>query len=281
MSSLDMYRINHAELTIVKTLAQGAYGEVLLASYQGLAVAVKKLLPGEQSQDDLAKFIIEIKLLAKMRSPYIVSFIGASWLRPNDVMLVTEYLERGDLRSYLQSAAPEATAWPQKLQLAYDVLQGLVYLHTLEAKVLHRDLKSRNVLLTNDVHAKLTDFGISREMDDATMTAGIGTYRWMAPEVLQDGHYDESADMFSLGVILTELDTHRVPYSDRVNGSGRPYSDTAIMAKVMTGDFRPTFSSDCPQWYQDLGNKCMALDPVGRPTAMEASYAIMMHMERR
>ncbi|EQC42040.1 TKL protein kinase [Saprolegnia diclina VS20] len=278
VSDLDMYRISHAQLAIIKPIAQGAYGEVLLASYQGMRVAVKKLLPNDNARVELPKFIAEIKLLAKMESPYIVQFIGASWLRPSDIMLVTEFLEAGDLRNYLQGTSTGSVPWHQKLQLAYDILQGLVYLHTLEHKVIHRDLKSRNVLLTDDVHAKLTDFGIAREMDDATMTAGIGTYRWMAPEVLQEGHYAESADMFSFGVILSELDTHQLPYADKVNSSGRPYTDTAIMAKVMTGELRPSFSGSCPRWYRDLGSCCMALKPEDRPTAMEASYTVQVEM---
>ncbi|OQR91293.1 protein kinase [Achlya hypogyna] len=271
LCELEMYRIQSSEIAIVKPLAQGAHGEVLLGMYQGMTVAVKKMLQKAVSHEELHKFILEIKLMAKLDSSYIVAFVGASWLRPSDIMLVTEYMDMGDLRNFLQLTSTGTLTWPQKLQLAYDIIHGLVYLHSLDQKIIHRDLKSRNVLLNTKLNAKLTDFGISREMDDATMTAGIGTYRWMAPEVLQDGHYAESADVFSFGVILTELDTHRLPYSDYINGSGRPYTDTAIMAKVMMGDFRPTFSSECPDWFRAFGNKCMAFRPEDRPRAAEAA----------
>ncbi|OQS03740.1 kinase, partial [Thraustotheca clavata] len=255
LTDLMMFRINSNEINVTQTLGQGAFGVVLLATYQGTKVAVKKLLPNTNSNEALVKFIAEIKLMSKMNSPYIISFVGAAWHSPSDVMAIIEYSEMGDLRNFLQANSSTSMTWTQKLQLAYDIVQGLVYLHTLENKVIHRDMKSRNVLLTHDLHTELTDFGVSREMDDATMTAGIGTYRWMAPEVLQDGHYFEAADMFSFGVILTELDTHRLPYSDCLNGSGRPYTDTAIMAKVMTGQLLPSFSADCPLWYLELGHR--------------------------
>ncbi|KDO32603.1 TKL protein kinase [Saprolegnia parasitica CBS 223.65] len=280
LCELEMYRIQSFEISIVKALAQGAHGEVCMGMYQGIAVAVKKMLPKSLSHDEVQKFVLEIKLMAKLNSPYIVRFIGASWLRPSDIMLVTEFMDMGDLRNFLQLTSDETVSWQQKLQLALNIVHGLVYLHSLDHKIIHRDLKSRNVLLNTKLNAKLTDFGISREMDDMTMTAGIGTYRWMAPEVLQDGHYAESADMFSFGVILSELSTHRLPYSDYVNGSGRPYTDTAIMARVMMGDFQPTFADDCPEWFKAFGNHCMAFQPDDRPRAAQAAYILQTELRK-
>ncbi|EQC37999.1 TKL protein kinase [Saprolegnia diclina VS20] len=279
MSDLEMFRISVADVTVVKTLASGGYGVVSLATLHGARVALKKLTAEkESSSDDVAKFIAEIRLMTKMSSPFIVGFVGVVWTRPTDVMLVTEFMDAGDLRDVLQSQ--ESLLWATKLSIAFDIVQGLVYLHTLEPKVLHRDLKSRNVLLNTNMTAKLTDFGISRELDDATMTAGIGTYRWMAPEVLREGHYDESADIYALGVLLTELDTHDLPYANLRNASGRPYTDTAIMAKVMAGEFRPSFSHASPAWYQELGVACMSQDPTLRPTALQAASTLHREVRR-
>ncbi|KAF0684727.1 Aste57867_23313 [Aphanomyces stellatus] len=111
--------------------------------------------------------------------------------------------------------------WQAKLECALSVAKALVYLK--ERQVIHRDLKSRNVLLDSDKGTKLADFGISRrhDEDEQSMTMGVGTYRWMAPEVLAFRHYTIAVDVFSFGVLLSELDTHQIPYSDKQSGHGK------------------------------------------------------------
>ncbi|OQR81478.1 kinase [Thraustotheca clavata] len=279
MCNLDMHRLLLKDVTMIKVLASGAFGEVWMGQYEAETVAVKKLLPHKFGKDALQKFIYEIALMAKLDSPYIVQFLGAAWTRPTDIILVTEFMDGGDLRNRLQNGPP--LSWQQKLQVALDISEGLVYLHTLNPTIIHRDLKSRNVLLNSKSHAKITDFGVSRETDDSTMTAGIGTYRWMAPEVLHDGHYSESADVFSYGVIMAELSTELLPYSDLKNPAGNPYTDTALMTKVMTGDLRPTFSNDCPTWFQELGMLCMNQSALDRPSAMTISYQIKTELRKQ
>ncbi|KDO30754.1 TKL protein kinase [Saprolegnia parasitica CBS 223.65] len=266
------YRLPTTDITMVKSLARGAYGEVWLGRQRDRVVAVKKLLGHKRDKNELQKFIYEIALLAKLDCPFIVAFVGVAWTRPSDMLLITEYMDGGDLRNLL--ASTQSFSWPQKVHVALHIAEALVYLHSLEPKIIHRDLKSRNVLLNTKLDAKLTDFGVSRETDDATMTAGIGTYRWMAPEVLQDGHYTESADVFSFGVILAELSNEIVPYSDLRNVNGNPYTDTAIMAKVMKGELQPTLSPDCPQWYVELTQRCMQLRNFDRPSALDVAVVL-------
>ncbi|EQC42041.1 TKL protein kinase [Saprolegnia diclina VS20] len=270
--------IDPRELVERRELASGVRTSVFACTYRGTTVAVKSLkLPAGA----LAKhrFLAECHLLARMQSPHIVSYIGVT--TPDGLdrsgMLVTEYLGLGDLRNFVASVPLSALSWRQKLEMAHDIVLGLVYLHA--SGVLHRNLTSRNVLVTDAVRAKLSDMSVAREMDEATMTAGIGTYRWMAPEMLQDGHYATSADMFSFGVLLSELDTHQLPYADHLSASGRAYTEPTVMVKAMTGEFRPTFSYACPRWFSELGAKCMASDPQARPTAMEASYAIELELQ--
>ncbi|KAH9088714.1 hypothetical protein LEN26_019376 [Aphanomyces euteiches] len=282
LSFLHVHRIPAADIKIIESVAVGAFGEILTARYENKLVGVKRLLPSKKHQAvDVSKFLFEIKLLSTVESSYIVSFVGASWTRVSDMMLVMEWMDAGDLCTFLASKTRTTFPWRCKVQCAHDIAHALVYLHSMLPKVLHRDLKSRNVLLNTAMQTKVTDFGISRELDSyETRTLGVGTYRWMAPEVLQHGHYDTSADVYSLGVILTELDTHKMPFHDvKVKGgSAQIVTDMAIMAKVLAGEIAPQFSTTAPSWYVELGRKCMALDPTTRPTAMEVAYALKMEL---
>ncbi|CAK4070873.1 unnamed protein product [Aphanomyces euteiches] len=280
MGNLEMYKISPSDISIIKPLASGAYGEVLMAQLHGNLVAVKRLTPSKRSNmGDLVKFLDEINLNALIDCESIVRFIGASWTTPADVVMVSELMDQGDLRDLLQSSNQSMFKWPDKVQCAASIAHALIYLHSLDPKVVHRDLKSRNVLLNSSMEFKVTDFGVSRQFDDfETLTAGVGTFRWMAPEVLQDGHYAEPADVYSFGVILTELSTHKIPYSDVRNDRDNPLTDTAIMARVMNGNLMPTFAADCPPWFSRLGKRCLAFDVDDRPSAMEVFHIIQIEL---
>ncbi|RHY89261.1 hypothetical protein DYB37_009432 [Aphanomyces astaci] len=275
---LSLWRIPPAEIVMEHRLAEGAFGQVWRASYCGDAVAVKVLHKHKSAMADIRLFIDEIKLVAKMDCNAIVQFVGVTYHRLVDLQLVTEFMAGGDLRTVLQESDDVSFPTSQKLECAIRIADALAYLHVMEPKVLHRDLKSRNVLMDPIKGAKVTDFGVSREaaFDQETLTQGVGTYRWMAPEVLVDGHYSTSADMFSFGIILTELDTHQIPYADRMNANGAALSDTAIIAQVMRGTLRPSFRPDAAPWFVEFASKCLENDPVNRPTAMEAAYFLRM-----
>ncbi|OQR80507.1 kinase [Thraustotheca clavata] len=230
---------------------------------------MKSLIHHTNNALQVIKFIQEIQLISKLDSPYIVKFVGVSWSHPSDLQLVTEFIDGGDLRVNLEKNKKGSFSWKFKVKCACQVAQALAYLHTRNPSIIHRDLKSRNVLLTSTKDAKLTDFGISRENTTNTLTAGIGTYRWMAPEVLNDDSYSEFADIYSFGVVMTELSNEIVPYSDVFNSVGKPLPDTALMAKVMCGDLRPTFAANTPQWFIDLGTQCLLHDQKERPTAFD------------
>ncbi|KDO19891.1 TKL protein kinase, partial [Saprolegnia parasitica CBS 223.65] len=256
LDALQLWRLDSREVTLERKLAEGAFGEVWYGTYMDEPVAIKTLL--KTTTATVHAFLAEIQLVAKMDCDHIVRFIGVSYKRLADVQLITEFMDRGDLRTALMATAVDAYPWVEKLSVALAIADALVYLHLLDPKVVHRDLKSRNILLDSVKGAKLTDFGISREQwDDETMTIGVGTYRWMAPEVLIDGHYSTAADMYSFGVICTELDTHALPYADKCTPAGNPLTESVIMAKVMAGELRPSFRDACPSWFRALGVSCM------------------------
>ncbi|RHY94088.1 hypothetical protein DYB26_015747, partial [Aphanomyces astaci] len=177
-------------------IGTGAFANVFHGSFQGRAVAVKMLLKSRTSTvSQIQSFVHEIQLMSQFDSPYIVNLVGAAWTRADDLKCVMEFMDGGDLKEYLDTHSSQEFAWADKYVHLLSIADGLCYLHSMN--VIHRDVKSRNVLLDSTKGTKLTDFGISKEDIQATRTVGVGTFRWMAPEVLQDQGYDVSADIYS------------------------------------------------------------------------------------
>ncbi|TMW61821.1 hypothetical protein Poli38472_010884 [Pythium oligandrum] len=210
-------------------------------------VQVERLLGVGISRQQIQQFVNEIKMMANFRFPKIVRFIGVVWTKESDVAVVTEYMAGGDLRAYLDSTKRRARdGWTmEKYRIALDIAEALVYLHSLDPPMIHRDLKSCNVLLDGDMNAALSDFGTTREIDDGcTMTAEVGTALWMAPEVLHGRRYDQSADIYSLGVILSELDTHELPFR---NDEHQTMDGLSVMGGIISGSLRVQFLRSCPE----------------------------------
>ncbi|EEY56176.1 protein kinase, putative [Phytophthora infestans T30-4] len=280
-------RISREKVQVKQLINRGGYGEVYIGSYHGKDVAVKMLLPEtKKTMSQVNAFLSEVKLMASLDHPRIVSFIGVAWDQLIDICVVSEYMAGGDLKALLSDY--EKNGHPvgfdhTKVKIALHVSIALTYLHSCASPVIHRDLKSKNILLDEAINAKVTDFGISRERIDATMTGGIGTSFWMAPEVMMGERYDDKADMFSFGVVLSELDSHVMPYalsksasSTESSSSSKPNKlpNAAILQMVAAGRLRVHFSEAGPQSMVDLGLACVSVDPRKRPTAAEALYKL-------
>ncbi|RLN44815.1 hypothetical protein BBJ28_00011580 [Nothophytophthora sp. Chile5] len=279
-------RIPREKITVHRLISRGGYGEVYSGSFNGLQVAVKTLLSEKRkSVKQVNAFLAEVKLMATLEHPRIVQFVGVAWDSLTDLCAVCEYMEGGDLRALL--ASYEAQSHPvgfdrSKITIALHVAHALTYLHSLERPVLHRDLKSRNILLTASLEAKLTDFGVSREHVDRTMTAGVGTSLWMAPEVMLGERYDDKADVFSFGVVLSELDLHTLPYAHakEKGDSGRQVPGTAVLQMVALGELQVEFSPQCLESVAALGRACVSVDPTNRPTAAKALHILHTGLTR-
>ncbi|OWZ22354.1 TKL/DRK protein kinase [Phytophthora megakarya] len=207
--------IPFADLKLKEILAKTPNGEVLVGEYHQTDVVVKRLAQSCLTAEGLAAFKSKVELLACLRHPNIVLFIGATFDNLSNVGLVMEYLERGDVLSLLRSSITLTWSDPL-LKIATDVAQGVSYLHNCDPPLVHRDLKSSNLLCTRTYSCKVSDFGESKRqlLPGKLFSTIVGTPYWLAPEILREERYDTQVDCYSFGVILVELETRHEPYHD-------------------------------------------------------------------
>ncbi|OQS02639.1 kinase [Thraustotheca clavata] len=270
---LKQYRIDHNEVLLTRAISRGAFGVVWLGHYHGQPVAIKRMIEGD---DEAVSFSKEIQTMGRLSHPKIVQFIGATWTSGYDLSAVTEFMDGGDVRGLLENQKINLTWKNQKIGIAIDVAEALAYLHGLTPKLIHRDLKSKNVMLTANMVAKLSDFGLSRNRSyEETLTAGVGTVRWTAPEVMLGDIYSEMADVYSFGVVLSELDTREIPFEDQKSSKAGGAPDMSIVVKVARGELRPSFSPTCPPSILQVAKACLQFDPALRPSS--ARLVEMLH----
>ncbi|KAG6587100.1 TKL protein kinase [Phytophthora cinnamomi] len=273
-------RIPRDKVVVVQLLSRGGFGVVYSGLYGGRRVAVKMLLPETRRHiSHVVDLLAEVKMMASMEHPHIVEFIGVAWDSLTNMCVVSEFMAGGDLKALLSDY--EEQEYPvgfsrEKLKIALHIAYALTYMHSLDPPIIHRDLKSKNVLLNEKLDAKLTDFGTSRERVNESMTGGVGTCLWMAPEVMIGDKYDDKADLFSFGVVLSELDTHESPYwhAKDPTDSTRQMPQPAILQMVAIGKLHVKFSKEAAKTVVELANSCISLDPKARPTASEALYKL-------
>ncbi|KAE9358101.1 hypothetical protein PF008_g2847 [Phytophthora fragariae] len=273
-------RVPFIDVSLVRQITAGAYGEVWLGYMRGEVVAVKRLTRERRRQlHELEAFAAEIQLMASFEHSNVLGLLGVAWNTLENMLLIMEYMERGDLQHVLQYHSLKAEgddssdefSWAShKAKIARDIACGLSYLHGLHPKVVHRDLKSKNVLIDGSYGAKLCDFGVSRlRRAEETMTSGVGTAYWTAPEVLAGYKYSEKADVYSLGVVLTELDTGELPFYDARTSDGDKMEAIHILSLVVSSKLQPSFTLDCPEDVRKLALACLNPKPECRPAAKE------------
>ncbi|KAG6953395.1 hypothetical protein JG688_00012842 [Phytophthora aleatoria] len=270
-------RIEYKHLRLGKCISKGGFGLVFTGEYRGRRVAIKKIRPDRSGDvSEIEMFLKEITLMAVLYHPRIVEFIGVAWDNLRHLSAVTEYMDKGDLREVLYTFKERGSpqSWEMhKAPIVLHIAEALSYLHSQHPKVIHRDLKSKNVLLNMYLEAKLSDFGISRMRYaiETHMTAGVGTSFWIAPEILIGQDYDERADIYSFGVLLSEIDTDDYPYwnDNHPNEPRGKIQEAEILTQVAAGQIRPDFSVNCPEEILAIADACLQRDPRDRPTAAE------------
>ncbi|MED6144465.1 hypothetical protein PIB30_015892 [Stylosanthes scabra] len=206
------WEIQWEDLSVGERIGIGSYGEVYRADCNGTEVAVKKFLDQDFSGDALAQFKSEVEIMLRLRHPNVVLFMGAITRSPH-FSILTEFLPRGSLYRLLHRPNVRIDE-KRRLRMALDVAKGMSYLHTSNPPIVHRDLKSPNLLVDKHWVVKVCDFGLSRMKHHTFLSSKscAGTPEWMAPEVLRNEPANEKCDVYSFGVILWELATMMIPW---------------------------------------------------------------------
>jgi serine/threonine protein kinase len=281
------FYIPYEDITLGRLLGRGGFGEVFEGDRHGEKVAVKRLHSHIMSEKEVNEFKQEVAIMASLHFDYIVTFKG---MCVEPYCLVMEYMPGGSLFGVLHS--PAMLPWHIRHGIALDVAKGLAFLHMQTPLIIHRDLKSENILLTeNYLCAKLTDFGISRTQENsATVTTGnfFGTLSWLAPECLAYNNYSIRSDMYAYGMVLWELVSRKKPYPGL---KGHPL--IAINKKVVRDDEREDIPDEMNQLSDDRPTAktpqsitkfirlCWFKESERRPTAQEAVKAFEQDIERQ
>lgn len=243
--------ITKSDLEILEKIGDGNAGSVYKARYEDRLVGVKFFSKGSvnNSQD----FLRELGFLSLIKHPLVVSCYGGC-TAPGNEFIVTELME-SNVYEVLHDETFEMD-YEMKLDFAISTAKCMSFLHG--CGVIHRDLKSLNLLVSKNFEVKICDFGLSRVIDsNKAMTSNIGTVAWIAPEVFSKKAYTEKADVYSYGVILWELITRKMPFGD--------VEAFSIPLLVSRGE-RPELYKDCPAEWKKLIKSCWHQKPQMRPS---------------
>ncbi|CAI5963552.1 unnamed protein product [Closterium sp. NIES-65] len=279
------------KLEIGPLIAVGASGEVRKGTYEGEEVAVKILKgEGKDVHSMVAEFRREVvTLMACGECPQLLKFLGVCVDVRGRMCIVTKYMEGGTLSDMLRRRQPLQPLQPSQqqqlqqcgtarklsmsevLSIALDVAKAMAFLH--KHGMIHRDLKSANILLDRDNRAVVGDFGVARlKTERGEMTKEVGTYRWMAPEAFGTSSWPvtHKADVYSYGIVLWELIAGELPFAD--------YSPLQAAVAVALNGARPPAPENCPPGIRKLMERCWDKAPKERPEFTEVITVLQQLM---
>ncbi|KFK35100.1 hypothetical protein AALP_AA5G235500 [Arabis alpina] len=273
------YEIHSSELDFSNSvkISKGTFHK---ASWRGIDVAVKTF--GEEmftDEDKVNAFRDELALLQKIRHPNVVQFLGAV-TQSTPMMIVTEYLPKGDLRQYLDRKGSLEPA--HAVKFALEIARGMNYLHEHKPEaIIHCDLEPPNILRDDSGHLKVADFGISKllvvkttvKKDKPTTSLG-SSWRYMAPEVYRKEECDTKVDVFSFALILQEMIEGCVPFH---------LKEESEIPKAYNEDERPPFNAPIksyPFGLRELIEDCWDKEASKRPTFREIITSLELISDR-
>lgn len=277
--------INPQDILLQKIIGEGTFGRVWSAKWKSASVAVKEFVFAQAAvagkstmqQQIVEEIIGEAGMMAILRHPNVLQLFGCS-LTVQAIWIVSELCSLGSLRQMLDDN-DRVLPLDLRLSLALQVAEGMDYLHNQDPPIIHRDLKSHNIFVhetftefddastiskrsgeraesQSTVVAKIGDWGSARATlsGSRTMTHGVGTACWLAPEVIKHARSSKFSDVYGYGIVLWELATREEVYQG--------LETTQIIAKVANENLRPPIPQDCP--WKDIMVKCWAENPQDR-----------------
>lgn len=283
----EEWEIDISKLLIRYEVARGTYGTVYRAEYDGRDVAVKLLdWGGDEFTTDAetaalrTSFQKEVAVWHELDHPNVTKFIGASIstgelklqqkhststgskpLPTRACCVVVEYIPGGTLKQFLIKNMRKKLPYKTVIQLALGLAKGLSYLHS--KKIVHRDVKTENMLLDSNQELKIADFGVARveAQNPNDMTGETGTLGYMAPEVLNGKPYNRKCDVYSFGICLWEIYCCDMPYPN--------LSFAEVSSAVVRQDLRPDIPRCCPSALANIMKKCWDPSSKKRPEMEE------------
>jgi serine/threonine protein kinase len=189
--------------------------------------------------------------------------LGASLDRPN-ICILTEFMCKGNLSYVLKSE--KDLSWAIKVKMALDAAEGMAYLHSCKPPVVHRDLKSLNLLVDEGYNVKVADFGLSKATSGDSLNSKVGSLNWCAPEILlRSSPFTPAGDVYSFGMVLWELTTHTAPFHGM--------HPLQIVRAIDQNDL-PDIPEDTDSEYTQLIKDCWHSDARRRPTFITISQRL-------
>lgn len=262
LSPLSSLKVQLSDFEKIMMIGSGAYSEVYLANYRptNYQVALKILTAKNLEGTAKTYFIREIMILASCDNPFLINLLGYTDTYP--YCIATPYIGQGSLYDALKKK-PSSPILDNtdKTIIAMCIAYGMISLHSMS--IIHRDLKSLNILLDDNCLPRIIDFGISRFHGEESelVTVTIGTPHWMAPEMFNSSHYDNKVDVYSFGILLWEMITGSTPFEGM--------TAFQIMNAVCQNNQRPPISDDVPEGLRNLMKACWEQNPADRPTFEE------------
>ncbi|GAM20176.1 hypothetical protein SAMD00019534_033510 [Acytostelium subglobosum LB1] len=249
--------ISYSDIKIEKEIGKGHFSKVLRGIWKQKEVAVKKLnlVKDKGKEEMMTEFKAEVELLGTLQHPNLVACYGYCL---NPMCIVMEYLPTGNLYDLIHSRDKQLDS-ALILQFAFEIARGMQFLHS--RNIIHRDLKSSNLLLDKHFNIKIADLGIARETTFTQTMTTIGTVAWTAPEILRHESYNNKADVYSYALVLWELLSGEEPYA------GIPAMNAGIL--VASKGLRPDIPEKCDPNWKKLVVWCWAEDPNKRPSFEE------------
>eukprot|EP01125_Pyxidicula_operculata_P018881 TRINITY_DN676_c0_g7_i1.p1 TRINITY_DN676_c0_g7~~TRINITY_DN676_c0_g7_i1.p1 ORF type:complete len:921 (-),score=205.41 TRINITY_DN676_c0_g7_i1:24-2786(-) len=246
----------------IEAVGHGHFGDVRLGFFRSMKVACKFVREKcFSSKKDIDMFVQEVNLLSELRHPNVILYMGVC-IDSNEKIIITEFMENGSLYDLVHNNTKNPSIsfpLPNLLRIAKDISLGMNYLHG--ELILHRDLTSKNILLTKHFLAKVSDFGLSKRKLETSSDESytVGSLPWMAPEVIDNARkFSRKSDVYSYGMILWELVSGKHPCPEGM----MPIN----MATQVLQGYRPSIPDNCPIVWKELIEECWHQDFECRPT---------------